>query len=91
MTDHDAQPRSYTPTPPPRISLLNAQDELGLLAAQYPQFRFRRENIGWRGPGWIAERLNGLDPGLHTAITSDIEELRAALLHGAARHQETAR
>jgi len=52
---------------------------LSLLTALYPAFRFRRERLGPRGPRWVAVRRNGRDPGVHTVITSDLGELRAAL------------
>jgi len=55
-------------------------DELARLAADYPAFRFRTQH-GWDRIGlrWVAERIRGLDEGLHTAITTDRSELRAAL------------
>lgn len=53
--------------------------DLGALIACYPQFRFCRTRIGHRGIRWVAERANGLEPGLHTMITADLGELRAAL------------
>ena len=28
---------------------------------------------------WVAERISGLDAGLHTVITTDLDELRAVL------------
>lgn len=52
---------------------------LGVLIASYPQFRFCRARIGRRGPRWIAERIDGTRPGLHTMITADLTELRTAL------------
>jgi hypothetical protein len=55
---------------------------LGALSARYPEFRFFREPRGWhRQHRWIAERVNGLTPGLHTAITGDLTELMSALAH----------
>jgi hypothetical protein len=50
------------------------------LAADYPAFRFRIQQ-GWDRTRlrWVAERIRGLDEGLHTAITTDLAELRAAL------------
>jgi hypothetical protein len=54
--------------------------ELARLAAAYPAFRFRTQR-GWDRTRlrWVAERIRGLDEGLHTAITTDLGELRAAL------------
>ena len=52
---------------------------LGVLIACYPQFRFCRARIGHRGLRWVAERVDGTRPGLHTMITADLSELRAAL------------
>lgn len=54
--------------------------ELQRLAAEYPAFRFRTQH-GWDRSRlrWVAERIRGLDEGLHTAITTDLAELRAAL------------
>jgi hypothetical protein len=55
--------------------------ELGRLAAAYPAFRFRTQ-AGWdrKSIRWVAERIRGLDPGLHTVITADLSELIAALV-----------
>ncbi len=53
--------------------------ELDRLTVAYPAFRFRSQLIGRHGVRWVAERKNGLHPGLHTAITADLVELRAAL------------
>ena len=75
MTDHDLQPCPDA-----------AGAILGLLAARYPAFRFRRERLEPRGQRWIALRKKGLDPGLHTLITADLGELRAALAEDEARH-----
>ena len=59
---------------------------LGALSAEFPAFRFRCERAGWhRECRWVAERINGLAPGLHTLITEDLSELRAALARDAAR------
>jgi len=54
--------------------------ELRRLAADYSAFRFRTQS-GWdrRQPRWVAERVKGLDAGLHTVITTDLGELLAAL------------
>ena len=52
---------------------------LGVLIACYPQFRFFRAPIGYRGQRWVAERIDGTRPGLHTVITADLSELRTAL------------
>lgn len=56
-----------------------AGPDLGALIACYPQFRFCRARIGRRGLRWIAERIDGIRPGLHTMITADLSELRTAL------------
>ncbi|HUJ07318.1 MAG TPA: hypothetical protein VLX31_14510 [Streptosporangiaceae bacterium] len=54
--------------------------ELDRLAASYPAFRFRTQaSRDRRRMLWVAERINGLTPGLHTAITSDLAELQTAL------------
>jgi hypothetical protein len=59
---------------------------LGVLSARFPAFRFRRERVGWhRECRWIAERENGLTPGLHTLITADLSELEDASTHDTAR------
>jgi len=78
VTDHGAR---ACPSAPAQISpgSLNAADELGRLAAAYPAFRFRSQTIGRHGARWVAERKNGLHTGLHTIITADLTELRAAL------------
>ena len=52
---------------------------LGSLHARYPAFRFGYAQVGRLGHRWIAERANGLDPGLHTMISADLGELLAAL------------
>lgn len=59
---------------------------LGGLIAGYPAFRFRYASVGRHGDRWIAERVNGLDLGLHTVITADLSELREALAHDGRRH-----
>ncbi len=59
---------------------------LGSLHSSYPAFRFRCAQVGWPGRRWIAERINGLDPGLHTMITADLAELHEALDQDEARH-----
>jgi len=53
--------------------------ELDRLASAYPAFWFGREAIGRHGTCWVARRRDGLRPGLHTVITADLAELRAAL------------
>jgi hypothetical protein len=53
--------------------------ELDRLASMYPAFWFTLEVIGRHGSSWVARRKNGLRPGLHTVITSDLAELHAAL------------
>jgi hypothetical protein len=54
-------------------------DPLASLVKTYPAFRFNLRTVGRHGDCWIAERKDGLTPGLHTIITADLEELRAAL------------
>lgn len=77
MTDHDAH-RLETTAAAPGASQVQA--ELARLAAEYPAFRFRAE-AGWLGDRlrWIAERIRGLEPGVHTVITADLGELRTEL------------
>ena len=67
---------------------------LRALAAGYPGFRFFREPRGWhRQHRWIAERVKGAEPGLHTVITADFQRTaqginagpRARLVTGAPR------
>lgn len=58
---------------------LDAAAEIDRLTAAYPVFRFRCQMIGHHGTRWVAERRNGLHPGLHTVITDDLAELHAAL------------
>jgi hypothetical protein len=53
--------------------------ELDCLTAAFPAFRFSYRAVGRHGTCWVAERKDGLSPGLHTLITSDLAELRAAL------------
>jgi hypothetical protein len=53
--------------------------ELDRLTAAYPAFRFGCETIGRHGSCWVARRINGLNPGVHTVITADLDELRTAL------------
>lgn len=68
MTDHDPQPR-------PDAAALKLQK----LTRAYPSFKFRHERAGRRGHRWTAERRNGADPGLHTAITRSLAELLRTL------------
>lgn len=75
MTHHDQQ---HCPDPP--------ACQLRLLTLTYPAFRFRRERAPRGGLRWAAERINGLDPGLHTLITADLHELRQALIQDRTRH-----
>lgn len=56
------------------------------LHTHYPAFRFLRGPVGWLGQRWIAERIDGLDSGLHTLITADLDELCVALDADKARH-----
>ena len=81
MTDHGAPPRPYVPAPEVPDALdVDVYGELRRLAADFPAFRFRIQG-GWdrRRMRWVAERVRGLDAGLHTVITTDLAELRAAL------------
>jgi hypothetical protein len=55
------------------------------LELMYPAFRFRRERLGHRGMRWIAQRRDGLEPGLHTVISANLQELCAALHEDQAR------
>lgn len=71
MSDHDLRPCPDA-----------AGWQLSLLARTYPALRFRCERAGAHGLRWIAERRNGLDPGLHTTITARLHELREALREG---------
>jgi hypothetical protein len=64
-----------------------AGSDLGVLIACYPQFRFCRARVGRRGLRWVAERIDGSKPGLHTMITADLGELRAALTQDRGRHE----
>ena len=69
MTDHGAAQR-------PQAQALEMSDtldvpgELRRLAADYPAFRFRtqagHDRMRMR---WVAERVQGLDAGLHTHLT----------------------
>jgi hypothetical protein len=59
---------------------------LGILIAKYPAFRFFHAPIGRRSARWIAERIKGSDPGLHTVITDDLGELMDALAQDRGRH-----
>jgi hypothetical protein len=59
---------------------------LGILTAKYPAFRLHHAPIGRHRNRWIAERINGHDPGLHTVITAGLTELLAALAHDRKRH-----
>ena len=80
-------PRGETATAEPET-----EDQIGRalrdLAAGHPEFRFFRAPTCWsRGQRWVAERVRGLDPGVHTVITAHLSELREALRqdHGSAR------
>jgi hypothetical protein len=53
--------------------------ELDGLAAAFPAFRFSYRPVGRPGSCWSAERKNGIDPGVHIVITSDLAELRVVL------------
>jgi len=44
--------------------------ELNQLAGAYPAFRFRTQGSPRsEGLRWVAERIDGLNPGLHPAMT----------------------
>jgi len=62
--------------------------ELNRLAAAHPAFRFGTQR-GWDRTRlrWVAERINGLNPGLHIVITADLTELHAALAADAAQRE----
>ena len=79
MTDHGAPPRPQAPAPEVPDAL-DVCGELRRLAADFPAFRFRIQG-GWdrKRTRWAAERVRGMDAGLHTVITTDLDELRAAL------------
>ena len=58
---------------------------LRALGTAHKGFAFFYEPAGWhRGLRWVAERRNGMEPGLHTAITACLDELEAALASDAA-------
>jgi hypothetical protein len=59
---------------------------LGTLITAHPGFRIRYDRIGWLGDRWIAERIKGLDPGVHTMITADARELHDILTHDRRSH-----
>lgn len=77
MNDHDAKLPVTAPAAP---FMAQVQAELDRLAADYPEFRFSIR-AGWDHDRvrWVAERTRGLDPGVHTVVTTDLDELRAAL------------
>lgn len=52
---------------------------LGALIALYPAFRFDHAPIRKREQRWTACRINSSEPGLHTVITPDLDELLNAL------------
>lgn len=79
MDDDVAQSRPADPGPQ-QSGTLAVRRELERLAREYPAFRFTTlDGRGHREPRWVAERIRGLDPGLHTVITADLGELRASL------------
>jgi hypothetical protein len=74
------------PTAPDEMADPDIGLALTALSAGFPAFRFRCEPAGWhRESRWVAERVNGLTPGLHTLITADLTELEAALARDQAR------
>ena len=79
MSDHGAPPLPRVPAPEVPDAL-DVHGELRRLAGDYPAFRFRtqagHDRMRMR---WVAERISGLDAGLHTVITTDLDELRAVL------------
>ena len=79
MTDHGAPLGHYVPAPEVPDAL-DVPAELRRLAADYPTFRFRTQR-GWDRTRlrWVAERVHGLDAGVHTVITTELSELRATL------------
>lgn len=56
-------------------------DELNrvLLTITYPAFRFTILTVGVHHSRWLAVRRKGTDPGVHTVVTGDLDELREAL------------
>ena len=79
MTNDGAPPRQRALAP--EVSdTLDVPGGLRRLAADYPAFRFRtRPGHDRTRLRWVAERIRGMDAGLHTVITTDFDELRAAL------------
>ncbi len=55
-------------------------DNLQQARSRLPGLPFRIQR-GWDRTRlcWVAERVRGLDVGVHTVITTDVHELRAAL------------
>jgi hypothetical protein len=53
---------------------------LGLLSITFPEFRFGYQPRGLLTPRWVAVRKDTRTPGLHTAVTDDLDELLVALL-----------
>ena len=86
MTNDGAPPRQRA-LAPEMSDTLDVQAELRRLAADYPAFRFRTQTgYDRKRMRWVAERVQGLDAGLHTVITTDLAELRAVLGRRASRH-----
>lgn len=77
MNDNDANQPASAPAAP---FVAQVQAELERLAAEYPAFRFSTR-AGWdrERVRWVAERIRAADTGVHTVITTDLGELRAAL------------
>jgi len=78
MTDHDATRRPET------RALVDCDAdavarELDRLRVDYLQFTFSREDYGWHGMCWVARRSDRVGHRVHTVVTTDLRELRAAL------------
>lgn len=57
-----------------------APAELGELAAEFPGYEFATQQT-WGGISIIARRhRGGARPGLYAVVTSDVDEMRRALL-----------
>jgi hypothetical protein len=69
-----------------RSTAAPAEMTLAMLAIAHPGFRVTMQaRRYWRSPRFEAVRRNGAEPGLYAVITSDADELHAALTADAAR------
>lgn len=50
-----------------------------LLTITYPAFRFTILTAGIHHSRWLAVRKRGTDPGVHTVVTDNLDELQEAL------------